>query len=119
MAATIESLLHRPDVWRGGDRHATTPTLASGHRELDAVLPGGGWPLQALPEICHARPGLGELSLMLPAFARAMDDSRWLLFVSAPHQPYAPPAPESHTPPPYPSAPRSRYTPQSPPPSAP
>lgn len=90
MAATIESLLHRPDVWRGGERHATTPTLASGHRELDAALPGGGWPLQALTEVCHARPGLGELSLMLPAFARAMSDDRWLLLVSAPHLPYAP-----------------------------
>ncbi|HQW81431.1 MAG: translesion DNA synthesis-associated protein ImuA [Rhodanobacteraceae bacterium] len=90
MAATIESLLARADVWRAGERHATTPTLASGHRELDAVLPGGGWPLQALTEICHARPGLGELSLMLPAFARAMDEQRWLLFVSAPHRPYAP-----------------------------
>jgi hypothetical protein len=90
MAATIESLLARSDVWRGGERHATTPTLASGHRELDGTLPGGGWPLQALTEICHARPGLGELSLMLPAFARAMADSRWLLFVSAPQLPYAP-----------------------------
>ncbi|MBI2398171.1 MAG: translesion DNA synthesis-associated protein ImuA [Xanthomonadales bacterium] len=90
MAASIESLLTRPDLWRAGDRHATTPVIASGHRELDAALPGGGWPLQALTEVCHARPGLGELSLMLPAFARAMDDKRWLLFVSAPHLPYAP-----------------------------
>lgn len=90
MAATIEFLLHRPDIWRAGTQHATVPTLASGHRELDAALPGGGWPLQALTEICHARPGLGELSLMLPAFVRAMNDERWLLFVSAPHRPYAP-----------------------------
>jgi hypothetical protein len=90
MAASIESLLQRPDLWRAGERHATTPVIASGHRELDAALPGGGWPLQALTEVCHARPGLGELSLMLPAFARAMADSRWLLFVSAPHLPYAP-----------------------------
>ena len=90
MAATIESLLERPDVWRAGLRHATTPVIATGQRELDAALPGGGWPLQALTEICHARHGLGELSLMLPAFARAMESKRWLLFVSAPHTPYAP-----------------------------
>ena len=48
MAATIESLLHRPDVWRAGERHATTPTLATGHRELDAALPGGGWRVRML-----------------------------------------------------------------------
>ncbi len=90
MAATIESLLERPDVWRAGLRHATTPVIATGHRELDEALPGGGWPLQALTEICHARDGLGELSLMLPAFAQAMADKRWLLFISAPHVPHAP-----------------------------
>lgn len=89
MAATIESLLARPDVWRAGGRHATTPVIASGHRDLDAHLPGGGWPVQALTEICHARAGLGELSLMLPAFARAMTDRRWLLFVAPPHPPCA------------------------------
>ncbi len=90
MAVSIDALLERPDVWRAGLRHATTPVIATGQRELDATLPGGGWPLQALTEICHARPGLGELSLMLPAFARAMEKNRWLLFVSAPHLPYAP-----------------------------
>src|SRR5687767_4935847 len=64
----IDSLLSRPDVWRGRatTQHATLPT---GQSALDALLPGGGWPLGALTEICCAEEGLGEISLLMPALA--------------------------------------------------
>ena len=85
----LESLLQRADIWRGG---AAPPAqaLPSGFAELDAWLPGGGLPRGALTEILIAREGIGELSLLVPALARATEEERWLVFVAPPHIPYAP-----------------------------
>lgn len=85
----LESLLQRADIWRGG---AAPPVqaLPCGFAELDALLPGGGLPRGALTEILIAREGIGELSLLLPALARATEDERWLVFVAPPYIPYAP-----------------------------
>jgi protein ImuA len=41
--------------------------VPSGFAALDAQLPGGGWPHPALIEVLNERPGIGELSLFLPA----------------------------------------------------
>ena len=41
--------------------------VPSGFAALDAQLPGGGWPHPALIEVLNERPGVGELSLFLPA----------------------------------------------------
>jgi cell division inhibitor SulA/protein ImuA len=85
----LESLLQRADIWRGG----TVPpaqALPCGFAELDRLLPGGGLPRGALTEILIEREGIGELSLLLPALARATEDERWLVFVAPPHIPYAP-----------------------------
>lgn len=86
---SLESLLQRADIWRGG---AASPveSLPSGSTALDALLPGGGLPRGALTEILIEREGIGELSLLLPALARATRDERWLVFVAPPHIPYAP-----------------------------
>ena len=54
-------------VWRAGRQARHWPTLSSGHPELDALLPGGGWPAARLTEIAVARWGCGELALLLPA----------------------------------------------------
>lgn len=59
-----------------------TPT---GHAVLDAVLPGGGWPLGALIELIHERPGIGELSLLAPALAR-LSETKGLALVGAPYR---------------------------------
>ncbi len=85
----LPDILQRADIWRGG----TTPparALPSGFAGLDALLPGGGLPRGALTEIVIAREGIGELSLLMPALARATEDERWLVFVAPPHVPYAP-----------------------------
>lgn len=86
----LASFLSRRDIWRGREPQATTPTVASGHRALDAALPGAGWPLGALTEICSEHAGLGELSLLLPALARLAAQDRWLGFVAPPYPLYAP-----------------------------
>lgn len=85
----LPDILQRTDIWRGG---TTLPAraLPSGFTGLDALLPGGGLPRGALTEIVIAREGIGELSLLLPALARATEDERWLVFVAPPHVPYAP-----------------------------
>jgi cell division inhibitor SulA/protein ImuA len=64
--------------------------LSTGFAELDAVLPGAGWPVGALTEIYAERKGVGELQLVMPAAAALTQAGRWLTFVAAPHIPYAP-----------------------------
>lgn len=83
------ALAGHPALWQGR-RAAGTPTLPTGFERLDRVLPGGGWPLGGLTELLSERPGLGELSLLLPALARLTGQEQWVLLVDPPWIPYAP-----------------------------
>jgi protein ImuA len=87
----LAEVLARPDVWRG-DRlaQASLPALATGFDELNAELPGGGWPHGALTELLVDGSGLGELSLLLPALARIRGEGGWTLLVAPPHPLHAP-----------------------------
>jgi hypothetical protein len=85
----LPDILQRTDIWRG-DAAPPVQALPSGFSGLDALLPGGGLPRGALTEIVIPREGIGELSLLMPALARATEDERWLVFVAPPHVPYAP-----------------------------
>jgi hypothetical protein len=86
--------LQRTDIWRGGEhslrdrRHLIDPALPSGCADLDAQLPGGGWPLGALTELLTT--GAGGLQLLLPALARLSRENRWLVWIAPPYLPYAP-----------------------------
>ena len=54
-------------VWQASRfAHAGGTVLPTGFATLDAELPGGGWPAGALIELLADRPGIGELSLLLP-----------------------------------------------------
>ena len=66
-------------------------TLASGYPALDAVLPGAGWPLDALSELLQP-PGLhAEWRLLLPALVRLQQASDGaLVLVGPPHVPFGP-----------------------------
>ncbi len=77
-------------VWQA-DRIAQHPGTArpTGFSALDAALPGGGWPAGALIELLPERPGVGELSMLLPMLARTPSD-QWIAWLSPPLQPYAP-----------------------------
>lgn len=80
-----------PALWRGESVSPAPPGVATGFPALDALLPGGGWPANALTEIFAARPGIGELSLLAPTLARlSRTDRRWIMLVAPPHLPYAP-----------------------------
>lgn len=90
MSALLASLLNHPAIWRGDDCARIADTVPSGYIELDAVLPGGGWPRGALTEILVERPGIGELRLLLPALSKLAQEDRWLAFIAPPYLPYAP-----------------------------
>ena len=91
LPAALAEVLARGDIWRG-DTLASLPgnTIPSGHPELDAELPGGGWPRGNLTEILVDRSGLGEMSLLLPALARLSAEGGWLALVAPPWLPHAP-----------------------------
>lgn len=87
-------------VWRGDDLlQPAGPVLPSGHAALDAQLPGGGWPLDALIELV---PGAGAPAiwpLVLPALAhqltptvqaRARAGAACVVLVNPPHAPFLP-----------------------------
>jgi cell division inhibitor SulA/protein ImuA len=89
--SALDALLLKSHVWRGDARaEVAVPSVSSGHAELDALLPGNGWPRAALTELLVPKPGIGELSLLLPALAGLSAQSRWITLVSPPHLPYPP-----------------------------
>lgn len=90
----LAEVLARSDLWVG-NRLATaaaagTPT---GWPELDAVLPGGGWPGGALVDVLDDALGRTAVALLLPALARLTQAGHWcalLVPADAAWQPYAP-----------------------------
>jgi len=78
-----------PALWRahqvGRQRGATWP---SGFAELDAVLPGGGWPACVLTELLLPHPGIGEMRLLAPALAAVQQQQRCVLLFDPPALPF-------------------------------
>lgn len=91
MNPALEALLQsRRDLWQG-DRHPTAQqTRSTGFDELDAILPGGGWPVGSLTELLPALPGIGEFSLCLPLLTRITNEGHYAAIIASPHTPYAP-----------------------------
>ena len=68
-AAPQPETLH-PALWRAAQLgRATGAGLPTGFPVLDAELPGGGWPRQALTELLLPHPGVGEWRLLAPVLA--------------------------------------------------
>jgi hypothetical protein len=90
--AALADVLRHPGIWRRGARSAASRIDAqpTGLPELDALLPGGGWPRGALSEILLAEDGLGECSLLLPALAALTRARQRVVLVAPPYVPYAP-----------------------------
>jgi len=88
-ATTIDTLLAgQPRLWRGREPNRSQRTLASGHKPLDARLPGGGWPVGAVTELIADHPGLGEFSLLFPALSHLSCNDQWLILIDPPWIPY-------------------------------
>lgn len=91
LTETLEDLLRRQRVWRGGrTAQSIASTLPTGFASLDRELPGGGWPSGALTEILAATEGGGELQLVLPALAALSAAGRRVVWLAPPHLPFAP-----------------------------
>ena len=85
----LTDILQRQAVWRGG-AVPDAPAAPTGYAELDAGLPGGGWPVGGLVEVlCHAE-GIGELQIALPALAALTAAGHRVAWLAPPHLPYAP-----------------------------
>jgi hypothetical protein len=89
--AGLDGVLKHPGVWRrSASAQHHVRALPTGLAELDALLPGGGWPCGALSEILFAHDGLGELALLMPALAELTRRRQRVIFVVPPYIPYAP-----------------------------
>ncbi|WP_295852438.1 translesion DNA synthesis-associated protein ImuA [uncultured Xylophilus sp.] len=80
-------------VWHADELGAAheAGVCATGFAALDAVLPGGGWPVGAMTEILHAGPETFAWPLLLPALGAAVQARRRpVLAVGAPHPPFGP-----------------------------
>ena len=87
----LATVLSHPAVWRGAELgRVSTPSVPSGYAELDAELPGGGWPTAALTEILPQHEGIGELRILGHALAKLAAEGRWLAWIAPPYLPYAP-----------------------------
>ena len=90
-AQSIATALNHPALWPGNDfAQVATPSVPTGHAELDVHLPGAGWPTGVITEIHVERPGVGELQLVMPAAARLTQADRWHVMIAPPYLPYAP-----------------------------
>lgn len=86
---SLDALLQQRRVWKGAGQAPATGKQPTGHAQLDALLPGGGWPEAALSEILLTAPGSGELQLLWPTLARLTRARERVVLVSPPLVPYA------------------------------
>jgi len=78
-------------LWRGNELGRTvTSVCASGWTELDAELPGGGWPLGSVSEVLAAQPSVLEWRLLGPALRRVVADGGQVVVVGPPRRPHLP-----------------------------
>ncbi len=89
--AALDAVLQHPGIWRrSASAQQHVRALSTGLPDLDALLPGGGWPCGALSEILFGHDGIGELALLMPALAELTHRRQRVVFVAPPYIPYAP-----------------------------
>lgn len=79
------------NVWRGSDLGATvTKACTSGWPELDAQLPGGGWPARSLTELLAPQATLLEIRLAGAALRQVRAAGGQVILVGPPKHPHLP-----------------------------
>lgn len=86
----LAEVLQHPAVWRQAASNHATRTHTTYNAQLDALLPGGGWPQGALIEILVEHDGFGELQLLLPTLAALTQKRKRVVFITPPYIPYPP-----------------------------
>lgn len=78
-------------IWRA-DALGTpvTTTVATGFEDLDAELPGNGWPCQSLTEVLQVQPSVLEWRLLAPAMRTLVDQGKQIVIVGPPKPPHLP-----------------------------
>ena len=79
-----------PALWLGhqlGCQRA--PVVATGFAELDAQLPGGGWPWRVLTELLLPHPGVGEIRLLAAGLGATQRAGRLVMLFDPPAEPSA------------------------------
>jgi hypothetical protein len=90
-AVSVSALLARPDIRRGGKlARVASASVPTGFPQLDAALPGGGWPTGSLAELLPSHEGIGELRILGPALAALARAGKRLAWIAPPYLPYAP-----------------------------
>ncbi|MEK9720890.1 MAG: translesion DNA synthesis-associated protein ImuA, partial [Quisquiliibacterium sp.] len=80
-----------PALWRASQiGHAGLQALPSGFPDLDAQLPGGGWPKGMLTELIAPESGIGEFRLLVPVLRQLTRAGKIVILLGPPHTPYAP-----------------------------
>ena len=88
-APQVPENLH-PALWRAYQLARPSATvLPSGHADLDAQLPGGGWPARLLTELLLPHAGVGELRLLAPALVALQHRQRAVRCFDPPAEPCA------------------------------
>ncbi len=87
-ASPLSLLDAHPLLWRGKQLSHGVDTISTGHKALDAALPGHGWPANAVTEIITSTVGCGEFSLLLPALAALSQKNQWIIMLDPPWIPY-------------------------------
>jgi len=78
-------------VWRGNElAHRTTAVCPTGWAELDAELPGGGWPLQSVVEVLATQPAVLEWRLLAPALRPLVKTGSQVVVIGPPRHPHLP-----------------------------
>ena len=85
---SLDGLIDQRRVWRGRQESSPVGVQPTGHADLDAVLPAGGWPPAALSEILLPANGSGELQLLWPTLARLSQAGERVVLVAPPFIPY-------------------------------
>lgn len=89
--APLDALIAARTVWHAGRSAACAPSgVPTGHAALDALLPLGGWPRNALTEVLVPADGVGELALLLPTLAALTQAGGRVALIAPPYVPYAP-----------------------------
>ena len=79
-----------PTLWRAHQLgRSGGVALLSGFAELDAQLPGGGWPAGVLTELLLPHAGVGELRLLAPVLAGLQQQQRCVMWFDPPAAPCA------------------------------
>ena len=78
-------------LWRGTDLGTQSgPVTPSGFAELDAELPGGGWPCQSIAEVLSPQPSVLEWRIVGPALGRVVGSGGRVVVVGPPKTPHVP-----------------------------